>query len=690
MILINTLTAFALLAVTQAQPQQIAAQDHAPLVRRVAATVLLAAQEYRLGFQNGRVVATAEIDEARLFLTEAARAVGAFPPDVAGPVRERIEIALAMVNATAPPDSVAQVVEGVVASLSERFGVAIDETPAETPSLARGAALYQIHCARCHGALGAGDGRDAKTLDPPPTALADHGLLSGASPLDFYRQVTVGIAGTAMPGFETMLTTDDRWAVALYASTLRLPAPAGSVAPALAAVATTASMSDDDLQTAMGPGATLAGGAAVRTTELGQDARRAGLGTAFAEVRARIDSAVARARAGETEDARRVAFDAYLSFERVEREVRIKDQALAAELEASFAGLREQAAAGASAQRLEGIRRDLLVALEKAERAVADRPSGWNLFLQSFMILIREGLEAILVIGALVAFLVKTGAQSRRRDIRIGVGAALAASLLTALAIETIFFLTPAKQELLEGITMAAAAVMLFYVSYWLLSKVEVARWNAFVKDKVRDAVAGGSALSLAVVAFLAVYREGFETVLFYKALFLSAGGEGLGAIGFGALVAALVLVAVYVAINRYGVRLPLKPFFTVTSAFLYYMAFVFAGQAVAELQAGGAVGTTVVEWAPRLPVFGIYPTVESLLAQATLVVMALVALAWIFGLGPVRARRRETATVPADAPVGRRDMLRSLDRIEADVNEIRAEIDRMRSTIDETVGSSR
>ena len=178
---------------------------------------------------------------------------------------------------------------------------------------------------------------------------------------------------------------------------------------------------------------------------------------------------------------------------------------------------------------------------------------------------------------------------------------------------------------------MMFAVVMLFYVSYWLLSKIEVSRWNRFVKGKVEDALTSGSALALASVAFLAVYREGFETVLFYKALFL-AGGPGASAMPViaGILAGSVILVGVYYAINRFGVRIPLKPFFAVTSAFLYYMAFVFAGKGVAAFQEGGMVQTTVLEWAPRIPVFGIYPTAESLALQGLLVALLLFAIVWL------------------------------------------------------------
>ena len=129
----------------------------------------------------------------------------------------------------------------------------------------------------------------------------------------------------------------------------------------------------------------------------------------------------------------------------------------------------------------------------QAERTVSDQVSPTNLFVQSLMIMLREGLEAILIIGALMAFLTRVGAGHRRRDIHIGVGAAVALSLLTAVLLETVFALSPSNQETMEGFTMVAAVGVLFYVSYWLLSKMELQKWNAFVKDKMQEAVSGGS-----------------------------------------------------------------------------------------------------------------------------------------------------------------------------------------------------
>jgi high-affinity iron transporter len=681
------------------QPQQPEpSQDQAPVVRRLAATAQLAAQEYRIGVENGRIVAQAEVDEARLFLQESRRSAALLPAEISSGALKQIDSLIQLVMRVAPADSLDAGVRHLTGSLSRQLNVVLDEIPGQAPSLARGAEVYQQNCAGCHGSVGAGDGPMAQGLDPAPSDLTDRSALLGQSPLDYYRRITIGVVGTAMPAFETRLPVEDRWAAAVYSTLLRLPQPTGNVPAALQSFSATGRLSDLELLAALGErdtsAAALARVAAVRGFE--PDATADGSAQVFSQVRAQLDSTYALARKGDT-SASTHAFDAYMTFEQVERGVRAKNPGLAADLESAFAALRTRAAGGATPAELAAIERQLDAGLEKAERTLTDALSPANLFLQSFVILLREGLEAILIVGALMTFLAKMGAAHRKRDIHIGVGAALGVSLLTALALETVFQLTPAKREALEGATMIVATVVLFYVSYWLLSKMEVAKWNHFVKSKVQDALTSGSGLALATAAFLAVYREGFETVLFYKALFLT-GGQSAGTMPIigGILLGSVVMVLVYVAMNRFGLRLPLKPFFGVTSAFLYYMAFVFAGKGIAELQEGGLVPTTIVSWAPRLPALGIYPTIESLLAQSLLIFLLLVALVWTFVLAPRRLRsaplfpepprpKQTESVVPTPVPQGASlELLRSLERMEADLGEMRAEVERMKTNLTE------
>jgi high-affinity iron transporter len=250
------------------------------------------------------------------------------------------------------------------------------------------------------------------------------------------------------------------------------------------------------------------------------------------------------------------------------------------------------------------------------------------LFVQSFVLLVREGFEAILIVAALMTFLAKAGATERRRHVAQGAWAAVGASAVTGVAIAALFEITPSQREALEGVTMLLATAVLFYVSYWLLSKVEVDRWNAFVRSRMEEALSTGSGLALSSVAFLAVYREGVETILFYNALLASAESATAAVLG-GILVGVVALVLIYLGISRFGLKVPMKPFFAMTSAMLYYMAFVFAGKGIAELQGAGLVPTTVVQWAPRIPFLGIYPTLQSLSLQALLLVLLVLAVAW-------------------------------------------------------------
>lgn len=259
--------------------------------------------------------------------------------------------------------------------------------------------------------------------------------------------------------------------------------------------------------------------------------------------------------------------------------------------------------------------------------------AGWATFLQSLGILFREGLEALLLCTALAAATVKAGSPGGTRAIWRGALLALLASLVTAWLVDRVLAVTPASREAIEGITMLLAAAVLFYVSYWLLSKLEVRRWMAYLERKIGRAE---NAWALGAVAFLAVYREGVETVLFYEAL---AGIGAAASIWAGILAGAVILAAVGVGVFRFGLRLPLRPLFAVTGGLLYLMAFIFVGQGVHELQEAGWLSETAVGGAPRVPFLGIHPTVETLASQFGLIALAVLAVA-ILLVGARSARR--------------------------------------------------
>jgi high-affinity iron transporter len=259
-----------------------------------------------------------------------------------------------------------------------------------------------------------------------------------------------------------------------------------------------------------------------------------------------------------------------------------------------------------------------------------------------------------------VAFLIKTGHRERLRSIWVGVLLALGASAATAVVLATALRALPATREVIEGATMLVAVAVLFSVSYWLISKVEAAKWQKFIREKVDAALQHGGGTALSLVAFLAVYREGAETALFYQAL-LNEGTDVLLPIIAGVVAGGAALAVIFTLFWKYGIRIPLRPFFAVTSVLLYYMAFVFMGKGMRELQEGGVVSITVLPGWPHLDAMGIFPSVETLLAQ--LLLLMLFAFALLKTFWP--SRSVSLPTVPA-VQVDNATVSRIIERLEA------------------------
>jgi high-affinity iron transporter len=225
------------------------------------------------------------------------------------------------------------------------------------------------------------------------------------------------------------------------------------------------------------------------------------------------------------------------------------------------------------------------------------------------------------------------GHRERLRSIWVGITLGLVASLATAVVLKTLLSAMPASREIVEATTMLIAVVVLFSVSYWLISKVEAAKWQKFIREKVTMALEHGGGKALALVAFLAVYREGAETALFYQALFNEGPNVGLPLV-LGIIVGFAALAVIFTLFYRYGVRIPMRPFFTVTSVLLYYLAFVFMGKGMRELQEGNIIPITVIPGAPHVDAMGLYPSVETLTAQGILVLLLIFAMVKTFRPG--------------------------------------------------------
>lgn len=257
-------------------------------------------------------------------------------------------------------------------------------------------------------------------------------------------------------------------------------------------------------------------------------------------------------------------------------------------LEVDFGALVGDAMRGRPAAELAARWQRLRAGLLAARGELAGREASFvAVASQSLLILAREGFEAMLVVAALAAYLRRVGAGGKTRQIYYGAAAGLLASAATAAALIGFIRGAGAAREALEGATLVGAAAVLVYVSHWLFSKREAARWKEYVEGHLRDALSRGSLAALAFAAFLAVYREGAETVLFYNAL-LAGHPDQTGAVAAGIAGGIGVLAAIHVLMRTASIRLPFGLFFGGTAALLYALAFVFAGQGVLELQGAG------------------------------------------------------------------------------------------------------
>ncbi len=268
------------------------------------------------------------------------------------------------------------------------------------------------------------------------------------------------------------------------------------------------------------------------------------------------------------------------------------------------------------------------------------RSAGVATFIACFTIILREGFEAILVVGAIIAYLIKTtknSMQERKRQLRtVYAGAILgiALSFVSAWLLNQLKLANSASQEVIEGVTALIAVAVLFYVSNWMVSKSESEAWDAYIKSKVSDATKRGSAFALAFTAFLAVYREGAEVILFYQPL-ISSGDTYMVWLGFA--IGCACLVVVYLAIRLVGVKLPLKPFFLATSILMAIMAIAFLGSGIKELIEGDVISMHSPAWVawipshPVLEILGIYPCVETIVPQ--LILLAVTIITFVFWL---------------------------------------------------------
>jgi high-affinity iron transporter len=590
--------------------------------------------DYPGAVKDGKVLDQGEYEEQLEFATGVRIMIAGLP---ARPERSALEATAAglvgAIRDKRPGEDVAAIAGDLHRRIIDLYEVRV--APRRVPDLRPAAADYTTHCAVCHGAAGRGDGPAAKGLTPPPADLADADRMGQRSILGLYNTITLGIKGTAMTGFAA-LTESQRWALAFHVSTLATGAEIRERGAAL----WKRGAGKADLRDLR---------ALVMATPRDVTARAGGNGAAVLAYLRSEPAAIATGREppldfsarllqesldvyrrGDAAQAHQLAVTSYLEgFELVEAPLDGVDRGLRTQVEGAMLRYRTLIQSRAPKEEVQLEARSILSLLETArQRLDAARLSPATTFTSALVILLREGLEALLVVAALIAMLIKSGRREALRYVHAGWIAALALGGLTWLAASYVVTVSGAGREVTEGVTALVAAAMLLYVGFWMHRHAHAARWKAYLETRVQSALSGRTLWGLTAISFVAVYREVFETVLFYQTLWIEAGLEGRVAVGGGFVAAVVGLGLLAWLILKLGLRLPIGWFFGLGSALMAVLAVVLAGKGIAALQHAGKLPVGPLDL-PAIPSLGVYPTWQGVITQLVLVLLIFAAFTY-------------------------------------------------------------
>lgn len=521
-----------------------------------------------------------------------------------------------------PGEAISRLTQSLKKAMISNYNIVVG--PKKTPDMTGVQALFESSCASCHGVMGYGDGPLAQGMEPPPGDFHDMSRQYTRSIYDLYNTITLGVPETPMVSF-AHLSDDQRWALAMMI---------GQYSVSDEQVARGKSLWQQGvLRNHFNELSNLTGTSFAMAEEWsqidGNDKQQGSDVLAYLRSHpeeleisdhAALDTSIAmlatsleHARAGDLKAAHSAALSAYLDgFELAEPSLVVVDKQLKLAIEKEMINFREAAKRG-SVDELERLQDNLVVLLNEAKWTLSTTGMSKSAaFFGAFIILLREGVEAILVLAAIMAALIKTGRREAMKYIHIGWISAVVLGIITWWVADNLIQVSGASRELTEGIAALVAAAILVYVGFWLHNASHSKRWKKFVEHKIDSAMESGTLWVLATVAFLAVYREMFETVLFYQAMWVQIDSGSEQSFMLGILAALAVLVVLSLLIYKVGIKLPIKQFFQINAILLFLLAVVFTGQGIAALQEAGIVSTSLLNF-PRIEVLGVYPTAQSL-----------------------------------------------------------------------------
>ena len=499
--------------------------------------------------------------------------------------------------------------------------------PRNLMSLENTQALFQVNCASCHGVSGRGDGTLATQLSPEPTNFIDKERAQNRSLLGLFDAISNGLDNTAMPAF-TQLKEQQRWSLAFYVGSLAFKDN---------------KLSENNIKLDDLPNITdwvrHSPNQVVQISQANQNSKQ--LTTQQVELlraqplilfdqqqspiavaKSQLQLALREYKDKNYSIASTLAISAYLDgFELVENSLDAYDHVLRKNIEVDLIALRQFISHADKEAQLFALADKVFAQLTQAEQLLTETSlSNTALFSVSLIILLREGLEALLVIIALMTVLVRTQRKDALKFVHFGWLGALVAGVATWAAAQSLISISGASREVMEGVAAMIAAIMLLYVGIWMHSKTNTQQWQTYIQKHINSQLQTGTLWGMAALSFIAVYREVFETVLFYQSLLTQAAPAQFSVVLGGFIIGGGLLALVAWGLLKYSIKLPIARFFSTTTYLLLALAFILMGKAISALQEAAIVTISPLPIHIEISWIGIGSTWQGLLAQIAVI----------------------------------------------------------------------
>lgn len=590
------------------------------------------ASDYGGAVSEGNVISVSEYSEQKEFITKIYELSETFPEiKNDSSTFDKIIKLKELIDNKSDAVLVAILARDIQKDILNKTKIAL--APSNWPDITNGKILYQQNCISCHGQNGLGDGPSAAKLTPKPTNFFNANRMNQISAFHSYNTIRFGIPNTEMKSNQT-LSDKEVWDLAFYVMSLRHQELASSVDEkdfkneeiTLEELST---LSDKQLKDKISSKDEKEKNLALAllrnkndTTSGGQFIARAKSLLNLALISFKKNTSSSR------DDAKSFALRAYLEgIEPVEPLIKANNPKLIAKIETEMAKIRKIIAdPKANVETLTSQISSTQIIFNEVEEAIREKELSFGVaFSGAFAIILREGFEAVLIILTLLSVIKAFGNRRAALWVHAGWGSALLLGFITWFLSGFLMNMSGASREVLEAATSTFAVFILIYFGFWLHRQTEITRWKKFLQEKVQGALDNKNLWTLATIAFISVFREAFETVLFIRALWFQTNADGKNAINLG-LISALGLIFTfsYIAL-RYSKKIPVRELFKVSSLLTSVLAFILAGKAVHSLQEAGIVNTTLIPWNIRFDTLGLFPTWQTISAQVITFLIAMI-----------------------------------------------------------------